>query len=641
MRIRVEDVPGPLGTGVGENEIRGDYPDLQAEDIRACLKSLGEQVAHWVFVLLKVVEGRGEVRHLGIGWASRPLTHNFGIHGYADVRRSTLTRGLPKFFRGFCRSLAYAFHMLTSPVLLRFRSVTASELKLSLPRVRLALVFLIWISGWLLAFAGDAAESKEADKKDKKEAKDEITETAHTVSLGGNAVSYTATAGTLVMKDEEGKPRASFFFVAYTRTNLVDPSKRPITFSFNGGPGSSSVWLHMGLLGPRRVQLLADGTLPPPPFKYVDNEFSLLDETDLVFIDPVSTGYSRPAPGEDPKKFHGVEEDIRSVGEFIRLHITRNKRWASPKFLIGESYGTTRAAGLAGHLEDRYGLYLNGIMLISSVLDFQTLSFLPGNDLPHVVFLPTMTATAWFHKKLPAELQADRKKALAEAEQFAIGDYANALMKGNRLTADERQKVAMAAARLTGLSADYVLRSNLRVNVHQFFKELLRGEGRTVGRFDSRMTGVDRDGAGDTPDYDPSYSGVLGPFTSAVNDYVRRELKYESDLPYEILTSKVQPWNYGDYRNRYVNVAETLRGAMAHNPYLRVFVANGIYDLATPYFATRYTFEHMGFDAKTQANVTMIDYEGGHMMYTLQNSLDALKRDLARFVKASSGVGTP
>ncbi|MBI1841664.1 MAG: peptidase S10 [Verrucomicrobia bacterium] len=493
----------------------------------------------------------------------------------------------------------------------------------------------------MLGVAGEAAESKDTPKPEKKEAKDEVTETSHTVTLGGNVIPYTATAGTLVMKDEEGKPRASFFYVSYTRTNSAEPSRRPVTFSFNGGPGSSSVWLHMGLLGPRRVLLRPDGTLPPPPFRYVENEFSLLDETDLVFIDPVSTGYSRPAPGEDAKKFHGVDEDIRSVGEFIRLHITRAKRWSSPKFLIGESYGTTRAAGLAGHLEDRYGLYLNGVMLVSSVLDFQTLSFVPGNDLPHIVYLPTMTATAWFHKKLPPELQSDRKKALAEAEQFAAGDYANALMKGSRLTAEERQRIAATTARLTGLSVDYVLRSNLRVNDHQFFKELLRAEGKTVGRFDSRMIGVDRDGAGDSPDYDQSYTGVLGPFTSAVNDYVRRELKYESDLPYEILTSKVQPWNYGDYRNRYLNVAETLRGAMAHNPYLKIFVANGIYDLATPYFATRYTFEHFGFDPKLQANVTMVDYEGGHMMYTLQSSLDALKRDLAKFIQESSGAGAP
>lgn len=505
---------------------------------------------------------------------------------------------------------------------------------------RMSFVLLL-ASVMALSPSARAADAKEAEKKDKKDdKKDEVVTTSQSVKVGGVDIGYTATAGTLVMKDEEGKPRASYFYVAYTRTNIADPSKRPITFSFNGGPGSSSVWLHMGVLGPRRVVLNDDGTLPPPPFQAVNNEFSLLDETDLVFIDPVSTGFSRPAPGEDAHKFHGVDEDIRSVGEFIRLYVTRSMRWSSPKFLIGESYGTTRAAGLSGHLEDRYGLYLNGIMLVSSVLDFQTISFATGNELPYVVFLPTMTATAWYHKKLPPDLQADRKKALQEAETFAAGEYSTALFKGAKLSAEDRQRVAVATARLTGLSVDYVLRANLRVGAFNFFKELLRAEGKTVGRFDSRATGTDRDGVGDTPDYDPSYTGVYGPFTSVVNDYVRRELKYESDLPYEILTSKVQPWNYGDYRNRYLNVAETLRQSMTHNPHLKVFVANGIYDLATPYFATRYTFEHLGFDSKLQANVTQVDYEGGHMMYTIKSSLEALKKDLAKFVREASGAGS-
>lgn len=488
----------------------------------------------------------------------------------------------------------------------------------------------------LRAQAAETKDEKKVDKKDeKKEPHDESSETFQNVTLAGNKLSYSATAGTLVMKEEDGKPRASFFYIAYVRTNLTEPSKRPITFSFNGGPGSSSVWLHLGVLGPRRVVLNDDGTLPPPPFRVTENEYSLLDETDLVFIDPVSTGFSRTVPGEDAKKYHGVEEDIHSVAEFIRLYLTRSQRWASPKFLIGESYGTTRAAGLAGHLEDRFGIYLNGIMLVSSVLDFQTLSFNVGNDLPYTLFLPTMTATAWYHKKLAADLQADRKKALEESERFATGDYAAALTQGTRLTEAERRKVEQTLARLTGLSTDFVRRANLRPNISQFFKELLRAEGKTIGRFDSRMTGVDRDGVGDAPDYDPSYTGVLGPFTSAINDYVRRDLKFESDLPYEILTGKVQPWNYGDYRNRYLNVAETLRQAMTHNPYLKVFVANGIYDLATPYFATRYTFEHLGFDPSLQQNVTMADYEGGHMMYTIKSSLASLKGDLAKFIKSA------
>jgi carboxypeptidase C (cathepsin A) len=479
---------------------------------------------------------------------------------------------------------------------------------------------------------------KEEPKSDKKEPKDELSETTNSVTINGIEVTYRATAGTLVMKDEEAKPHATFFFVAYTRlgTSATNVSERPITFSFNGGPGSSSVWLHLGVLGPRRVFLKEDGSLPPPPFRLVDNEYSLLDDTDLVFIDPVSTGFSRVVPGEDAKKYHGVEEDLSSVGDFIRLYTTRYKRWASPKFIIGESYGTTRAAGLSGHLENRYGMYLNGIALISSVLDFSTISFNAGNDLPFILYLPSETAAAWYHKKLPPDLQAtDLKKALAESEHFALGDYTKALMQGSTLPAAERQQVVKKLARLTGLSEDYLDRADLRVHARQFFKELLRNERRTVGRFDSRMTGVDRDAVGDAPDYDPSYTAVLGPYTATLNDYIRRELKFESDLPYEILTGKVSPWDYGAAKNRYLDVAETLREAMTHNPYLKVFVANGYYDLATPYLATRYTFDHMGLPADLRTNVSMSYYDAGHMMYVNRPSLIQLKQDLTKFIHAA------
>ncbi len=477
---------------------------------------------------------------------------------------------------------------------------------------------------------------KEEPKSDKKEPKDEISETTNSVTINGVEVNYKATAGTLVMKDEEGKPHATVFFIAYTRLNgATNPSDRPITFSFNGGPGSSSVWLHLGVLGPRRVLLKENGSLPPPPFKLVNNDYSILDETDLVFIDPVSTGYSRPVPGEDPRKFHGVEEDLESVGDFIRLYTTRYKRWSSPKFLIGESYGTTRAAGLSGHLEDRYGIYLNGICLVSSVLDFSTLGFNPGNDLPYILYLPSETAAAWYHKKLAPDLQADMKKALAEAEQYATGEYAQALMKGDQLPSAERQQVVKNVARLTGLSEDFVDRADLRVNVRQFFKELLRSERLIIGRYDSRMTGSDRNATGDSPEYDPSYASVLGPFTATLNDYVRRELKFESDLPYEVLTGNVSPWDFGNARNRYLDVAETLRQAMIHNPYLKVFVANGYYDLATPFLATRYTFDHMGLPSNLRTNVSMGYYEAGHMMYVNRPSLVELKKDLAGFIHSA------
>lgn len=486
-----------------------------------------------------------------------------------------------------------------------------------------------------------AAEKKPEEKKeeakpnDSKEPHDELSVTTNTVTIEGKSVKYRATAGTIVMKDEEGKPHVSFFFVAYTSLENTNASDRPITFSFNGGPGSSSVWLHMGLLGPRRVFLKEDGGLPPPPFRLVNNDDSLLDESDLVFIDPVSTGYTRTVPGEDAHKYHGVDQDLESVGDFIRLYTTRYKRWDSPKFLIGESYGTTRAAGLSGYLENRFGMYLNGIVLVSSVLNFQTLSFSPGNDLAYILYLPTETAVAWYHKKLPPDLQADRSKALEESEHYALGEYARALQSGSALPKPEREGVVKELARLTGLSEDYVDRANLRIRASRYFSELLRDQRLIVGRYDARMTGPNLDATADTPDYDPSFTSVLGPFTATLNDYIRRDLKFESDLPYEILTGKVQPWDYNDARNRYLDVATTLADAITHNPYLKIFVANGYYDMATPYQATRYTFDHLGLPENLRANISMGYYDAGHMMYVNQPSLAKLKKDLAGFIRAS------
>ncbi len=478
---------------------------------------------------------------------------------------------------------------------------------------------------------------------------DQLSETRHTVEIGGQRINYVARAGTMVLTEEaesedkttEGeKPQASIFFVSYTKTYDADAeepasvSNRPITFSFNGGPGSSSVWLHLGLLGPRRVRVTDTSDQPlPPPYRLEDNLHSLLDVTDLVFIDPVSTGYSRAVEGEKASRFHDFKRDIEAVGDFVRLYATRFQRWSSPKFLIGESYGTTRAAGLSGYLQDRHGLYLNGIMLISTVLDFQTISFTPGNDLPHILFLPTYTATAWYHRKLAEDLQQrDLFACLAEAEAFALGDYALAMMQGDSLPDDEREKIADRIAHYTGLSREYVERTNLRIRIGRFVKELLRDKRRTVGRLDTRFTGVDRDAAGEHYEYDPSYATIQGAYTATLNDYVRVELGFESDLPYEILTDRVRPWSYGEHQNQYVNVAETLRQAMSKNPFLRVFVANGYYDLATPYLATRYTFDHMQLDKSLRENVSMKHYEAGHMMYIHEGSLAALKGDLAAFI---------
>ncbi len=482
--------------------------------------------------------------------------------------------------------------------------------------------------------AADAEAAKTESPKSespKVEAKEQISRTKQRLTINGKDIDLDVEAGRLPLKNDEGKVQANIFYTAYSRTG-ESASTRPLTFCFNGGPGSSSVWLHIGAFGPRRVALAADGEALPPPAKLVPNEWSILDVTDLVFIDPVSTGFSRATDEKNAKLYHGVQEDLQSVGEFIRLFTTRHGRWPSPKFLAGESYGTTRAAGLSSHLQSRLGMRMNGIMLISAVLNFSTVRFDEGNDSPYVHYLPTYAAAAWYHKRLAAELQADLHKTLKEAEHFAEGEYALALEKGSNLTADERRTVADKVARLTGLSPEYVLRSNLRIEGQRFMRELLRAKGLIIGRYDSRLVSRDANDVSERPDFDPSYAAVQGPFTEAWNAYVAADLKYESDLPYEILTGRVQPWNFGSANNRYLNVAPQLRNAMAENRFLRVFIANGYYDLATPYFATQYTVNHLSADSSLRDRVSMNYYDAGHMMYIQAASLEKLKRDVAKFV---------
>ena len=487
-------------------------------------------------------------------------------------------------------------------------------------------------------------EKKPDEKKEEKpKPKDNLVETKHSIKIGGKEIKYTVITGTMVMKEEtpdrekeaEGeKPRAQIFFVAYTKDDVEDKSKRPLTFSFNGGPGSASIWMHMGLLGPRRTVLEDDGNLPKPPYKLTDNEFSLLDETDLVFIDPMSTGYTRPVEGEKPKEWHGFGKDIQLVGDFIRLYTTRYTRWLSPKFLIGESYGTTRSAGLSGYLQERHGLYLNGIMLISVVLDFTTLEFTVNNDVPYIVYLPAYTAAAWYHHKL--KIRKPLQTLLKEVEKFALGEYASALLKGDSLTKSERANIIEKMSRYTSLSKEFIDRSNLRINDQHFFKELLRDRGQTIGRLDGRLLGRDRVGVTDHPEYDPLLTNIQGPYAATFYDYVRSELKFETDITYELLSGFVHPWSYKEFEGQFVNVGETLRQAMTYNPYLKVFVANGLFDLGTPYFATEYTFNHLGLDEATRKNISMEYYEAGHMMYIHLPSLAELKADLADFIQKSS-----
>lgn len=473
---------------------------------------------------------------------------------------------------------------------------------------------------------------------------DKIVTTKHSVRIAGKDIKYTVTTGTIVLRSEttdrelDTKPeaaRATVFFTAYTRDGVKDLTKRPITFSFNGGPGSASIWLHLGALGPRKVRMGDVDQLLAPPYGLEDNEFSILDQTDLVFIDPVSTGFSRATEGVKAKDFHGIKPDIESVGDFIRLYTSRNQRWLSPKFLAGESYGTTRAAGLSGYLQDRHGLYLNGLMLISSILDFSTARFEPGHDLPYILFLPTYTATAWYHKKLSPSLQKDLAKTLKLAEEFASGEYAAALFKGSSLSVKEHESVLKQLSQFTGISETFLERANFRLEIFRFCKELLRDQGRTVGRLDSRFKGIDRDRAGENFEFDPSHAAISGAYSAAFNHYVRNELGFESDLPYNIINMRVWPWSYTDYENRFVNVGETMRKAMSSNPHLKVIVANGYFDLATPYFATDYTFKHLALDPSLEPNIRMTYYPAGHMMYVHAPSLEQLKNDLSAFIQDS------
>lgn len=452
----------------------------------------------------------------------------------------------------------------------------------------------------------------------------------HSIQINGKTLAYTATAGTLILNKDD-KPWASMFYVAYTRDNAGDVAKRPITFAFNGGPGSSSVWLHLGALGPMRVEMAPEGEQPKPPYHLIDNDDTALEFTDLVFIDPVTTGFSRPAPGVEAKQFHGFDGDLESVSEFIRLYLTRYERWASPKFLAGESYGTTRAAALSDRLLEDEGIYLNGITLISSVLNFETLSFATGNDLPYALYLPSYTAAAWYHKKLPKDLQASLEKAIGESRKFAGGDYSAALMKGDKLTAADRANVAHELARLTGLPEPFVVECNLRISESRFTKELLRDERKTIGRYDSRLEGEDLDAAGDRPEYDPSYASVQGVYTAMFNNYVRTDLKFDTDLSYQVLTDKVQPWSYDHFQNRYVNVSEMLRQAMTQNPTLKVMIAAGYYDLATPFFATEYTVNHIGLEPALSNHISLTYCDAGHMLYTKKTCLDTLHGAMADF----------
>lgn len=455
--------------------------------------------------------------------------------------------------------------------------------------------------------------------------------TKHKITVGGKTLEYTATVAQMPLKDAAGETEAHVFYMAYTLDG-ADPGKRPLTFAFNGGPGSASIWVHMGAMGPRSAKLLDDGNMPQPPFQLIDNENTWLDQTDLVFIDPVSTGYSRAKTTEIARRMNGVQGDYQSVGEFIRMYLARNDRWLSPLFIAGESYGTFRAAGLAGTLIDD-GIAVNGIVLISTVLDFGMLRPSAGNGLPYALHLPTLTADAWYHHRLEPDLQRDLRATLKEVEGWAMTDYLPALNKGNELPPSERKAVVEKLARYTGLPRDYVDESELRINLNRFRRVLLRDKKLTIGRYDGRLIGPSPLDAGDQPEFDPSEAQVRPPFTAAFQHYIQSELGYKTDMEYNVLVPLRWDWGQGN------NVAEStalLRSAFTKNPYMKVLVCAGYYDMATPYFSVEYTMNHMGLHPEMLENLNYQFYESGHMMYIERASKSKLHRDFADFVSGAT-----
>ena len=451
----------------------------------------------------------------------------------------------------------------------------------------------------------------------------------HKITLSGKALSYTATAAQMPINNDKGEPEAHIFYTAYTLDGVADISKRPVTFAFNGGPGAASIWLHMGAMGPRKVKLLDNGDMPPPPFKLVDNEFTWLGETDLVFIDPVGTGYSRAKTLEAKRKFSGVKGDLQSIGEFIRMYLSRNERWVSPLFIAGESYGTFRAAGLAGTLADK-GIAVNGIVMISTVLNFGMLHQGLSDGLPYALYLPSYTAAAWYHKKLPPDLQKDLKATLKEVEQWTMAEYLPALNQGDKLPPAGRKEVIEKLARYTGLSTTYIDNSELKVESSHFSRELLRGKKLSIGGYDARLTCPAPLSASATGEVDPSDSLIMPPFTSTFQHYMRTELGYKTDMVY-LVEGDLMPWDWSA-TNNYADSGHMLRGAFTKNPHLKLLVCSGYYDLVTPYFTVEYTLDHLGLHPSMQQRISRRYYEAGHMMYINRESHRVLQRDITEFI---------
>lgn len=486
-------------------------------------------------------------------------------------------------------------------------------------------------------------ESKPATEK--APAKEESSVTDHSIKLGNETIAYKATTGTILLKNEKDEPTASIFYTAYTETGVTDMSRRPIAFIYNGGPGSSSAWQHMGAFGPRRVVTLDAQPTPPAPYKLVENTAGcLLDAADLVFIDPVGTGFSKAVGKAQDKEFWGIDEDVKEFAQFINTYVSKNGRWNSPKFLIGESYGTFRDAALVNYLQSHDSMYFNGVVMISTVLDLGTLSFNPGDDLPYILYLPSYAAVAWYHNRVK-DKPADLNTFLAEAKKFASGEYAAALMKGSNLSESEREAVLAKLSHFSGLDESYLKKAGLRVNAPQFEAELQRADDSITGRLDARYSGPAIDQLAEFPQYDPLEAAVSGAFTAAFNHYVHEDLKFPEHGRYELLSGTVNSqWNWKRNVPHYgfpgaPNVEPDLVEAMVSNTHLKLQVENGLYDLATPFFATEYTMDHLKLPESLRGNIKLDYYNAGHMMYLHEDALKQLRANIEAFIRSACGTG--
>ncbi len=462
--------------------------------------------------------------------------------------------------------------------------------------------------------------------------------TQHSATIGGQKVDYTATVGSIIIRDTRDEPIGEIYYTAYTKSGVADESRRPLMFAYNGGPGSSSIWVHMGLLGPKRVDIPDTTHAPPPPYRLVDNEYSMLDKADLVFIDPVGTGYSKPIGKGKGSDFWGVDQDANSLAQFVSRYLSETDRWNSPRYLMGESYGTTRSAALSAVLQRR-NIDLNGVILLSAVLDFQTITFDPGNDEPFIMYLPSYAAVAWYHNALPGK-PAQLRPFLHEVEQYATHEYATALFQGDNLPAAERSLVLDRLHQYTGLSRDYLDKADLRVTASQFEKELMRGQGKVVGRLDARFTGETGDLLAENAPYDPQSASISSAYQSLFNNYMHDDLNYGRDMMYAT-SGNVNPWDWSHGQSRgwpgHTNVATDLATELTMNPKAHVMLNSGLFDLATPYYAAEWTMAHLGVPKQVRAQITEAEYESGHMVYVHVPSLAAFKQNVAAFIDRTSG----